>query len=64
MKNFSCYNCDESFQAETREQILDMLYEHYMKHHHSVIISATGEEKRAWMERFEKDWLIAPEVTK
>ena len=56
MKKISCYDCSESFDAETREDVLNQLYGHYMKEHQAVITGASTEEKKAWMERFEKDW--------
>ncbi len=62
MKTITCYDCESSFQAETREEILDILYEHYMKNHHSVITGASDEAKKQWMEQFEKDWSAAEEV--
>tara|TARA_B100000745_G_scaffold298199_1_gene246415 strand:- start:1078 stop:1209 length:132 start_codon:yes stop_codon:yes gene_type:complete len=42
--------------------ILSILYEHYMKNHHSVISNASDEEKKQWMQQFEKDWQTAEEV--
>lgn len=62
MKMYKCGDCDASFEAETRKEILDILYEHYMSHHHDIITGASTEEKKQWMEKFEKDWLEAPEV--
>lgn len=62
MKTIKCYDCESSFQAETREEILDILYGHYMKNHHSVITSASDEAKKQWMHQFEKDWIEAEEV--
>lgn len=51
------------FQAVTREEILDQLYDHYMKEHNEIITNVSEEEKKAWMERFEKDWINAEEVS-
>lgn len=59
LKTFKCYDCEGSFQAQTREEILDILYDHYMKEHTAIITGASAEEKKAWMERFEKDWAAA-----
>jgi len=56
-----CYDCDMRFQAESREDILNKLYEHYMKDHHDVIVGASDEEKKKWMEQFETDWAAAEE---
>ena len=62
MKQFKCYDCDRVFEAETREDILKQLYDHYMKDHKEIITGASEEEKKAWMERFEKDWAAAAEA--
>ncbi len=56
MKTITCYDCDMQFQVETREEMLNHLYDHYMKDHAAVITGASEAEKKAWMERFEKDW--------
>ncbi len=62
MKKFKCYDCVESYEAETRDEILGKLYDHYMKEHHAIITGGTDEEKKAWMVQFEKDWAAAEEV--
>lgn len=62
MKKIKCYDCETEFQAETREEILGQLYDHYMKDHKEIITGASEDEKKAWMERFEKDWSSAEEV--
>ena len=61
MKTLKCYDCEGEFEAETREEILNILYDHYMKDHKEIITGASEEEKKAWMARFEKDWLAAEE---
>ena len=59
MKTVQCQHCEETFQAETREEILSTLYKHYMEAHAEVITRASEEEKKAWMEHFEKEWAQA-----
>ena len=59
MKSVTCQHCEGAFQAETREEILKTLYAHYMEAHPDVIPNASDEEKKAWMERFEKEWATA-----
>ena len=61
-KEIKCYDCEARFQAETREEILASLYDHYMKDHKEIIAGASEDEKKAWMEKFEKDWSEAKEV--
>lgn len=62
MKEIKCQDCDGAFKATTREEILKTLYDHYMEAHSDVIPNASDEEKKAWMIRFEAEWLAAPEV--
>lgn len=58
-KTIECYECGKQFKAYTRDEILSELYDHYMKDHPDVIPNASDEDKKAWMERFEKDWAAA-----
>lgn len=58
-KAIKCYDCEMEFKAYTREEILGQLYDHYMKDHNAVITGASEDEKKAWMEQFEKDWATA-----
>lgn len=62
MKEIECYECGAAFRAVTRDEILGMLYDHYIKDHHEVITNVSDQDKKAWMERFEKDWASAEEV--
>lgn len=62
MKKYNCHECEMEFQAESRGDMLKLLYDHYMKDHNEVITNVTEEEKKVWMERFEKGWAEAPEV--
>ena len=52
-----CYDCDTEFQAEAPKEMLDHLYDHYMKDHKAVITNADESEKKRWMQQFEKDWM-------
>jgi len=62
MKIMPCYDCEATFQAVSRDEILNQLYDHYMKDHKEIITGASEEEKKAWMERFDKDWAAAEEI--
>lgn len=64
MKSIKCPDCEASFAAVSREEILGLLYDHYMKEHNGIITSASEDEKQAWMVQFEKDWTAAEEVAK
>jgi len=59
MKQITCYNCENVFESETSEDILNQLFAHYMKDHPEVIPNASDEEKKAWMVQFNKDWEAA-----
>ena len=59
MKTMKCYDCDVVFEAETRDEILNLFYDHYMKEHKEIITGASEAEKKAWMEQFDKDWAAA-----
>lgn len=61
MKTIQCPDCGAEFSAVSREEILGVLYDHYMKDHHEIITGVNEQEKKAWMERFEKDWSGATE---
>lgn len=62
MKRFKCYDCEEVFEAESSKDMLELLYPHYMSEHEEEIKGATEDEKKAWMQRFNKDWEAAEEV--
>ena len=62
MKTYNCDDCENSFQAVTREEILNTLYAHYMESHKEIITGVSEEKKKVWMEQFEKDWNAAEEV--
>jgi predicted small metal-binding protein len=59
MKALKCYDCESEFKADTKEEILGHLYDHYMKDHKETIVGADDSEKKRWMEQFEKDWAAA-----
>lgn len=59
MKHFHCYDCSKTFQAHSRDDVLQQLYKHYISEHYEIITKASKVEKAAWMERFESDWKTA-----
>lgn len=63
MKKFKCYDCEVEFHAATRDEILNTLYDHYMKDHHDEIAESFDEEKQKWMEQFEVDWEVAEDLS-
>jgi hypothetical protein len=56
MKKITCYDCDKIFASKTSKEMLDQFYAHYMKEHKEVITGVNEEEKKMWMEKFNKDW--------
>jgi len=60
-KTIGCYfdGCDVTFSGGGRNTLLKEIYAHYMEVHPDVIPKATDEEKKVWMEQFEKDWTAA-----
>lgn len=63
MKQIKCLDCEVVFQAETAEGLMmgDMM-KHYKKAHAEIMAKGTEEERKAWMEKFHKDWEAAEEV--
>ena len=56
MKKIKCYDCEEIFEADTSEEVLEKMYPHYMQEHREIIEGASEEEKTAWMKKFNADW--------
>ena len=56
MKTLKCYDCDLEFHSETKEDILNQMYAHYMSSHNEIITGANEAEKESWMKRFNEDW--------
>ncbi|MAG91561.1 hypothetical protein CMO83_02695 [Candidatus Woesearchaeota archaeon] len=61
MKKFKCPDCDEVFESETSEEMLNLLQPHYMSKHADIMKNGTEEKQKAWMEKFYKDWEGAKE---
>jgi len=56
MKKILCFECDTAYESDTRQAMLSALYSHYIQAHKSVIMKASVSQKKAWLERFEKEW--------
>jgi len=61
MKTIDCQHCEAHFTADTKEAILGVLYDHYMKDHTQIITTIDEAGKQAWMQAFEARWQAAPE---
>ena len=62
MKKMQCIDCDEWFEAETKEAMMQVMHPHYMEKHQDVMAAANEEKKKAWFEEFNKRWEEAEEV--
>lgn len=62
MKKIKCYDCDTEFQSETKEDVLNQMYTHYMDVHKEIITGVSEKEKKEWMDNFNKDWEGAEQV--
>lgn len=51
-----CYDCDKEFTAETADEILNQMYQHYMADHKEIIEGIDESQKDAWMKQFHKDF--------
>lgn len=56
MKKFTCYDCEEVFEAETAKEVLDKMHPHYLAEHKEVMAKAKKEDHEKWMITFNKDW--------
>jgi len=61
MKEMKCLDCEKTFKAETSDEMLKILMPHYMSEHAEIMKGNTDESKKAWMERFGKEWEEAEE---
>jgi hypothetical protein len=61
MKEMKCLDCDEMFEAETPEEMMEKMMPHYMSEHKEIMDKGTEESKAEWMKKFHKDWEVAKE---
>lgn len=62
MKQMKCLDCDETFKAETPEEMIQTMMPHYMSDHEDMMKRQNEETKEEWMKRFNKEWEEAEEV--
>jgi predicted small metal-binding protein len=51
-----CYDCDQTFSANSADEILKAMYPHYRAEHKEIISSVDEDAKKIWMERFYADF--------
>ena len=51
-----CPDCEKTFKGETAKEVMTAIHPHYMSEHEDVIKNANEEQKKAWMEKFNKDF--------
>jgi len=61
MKEMKCPDCDEKFEAESAEEMMNAMMPHYKEKHAEMMEKGTEEDKKKWMEKFHKDWEEAEE---
>jgi len=62
MKKFKCPDCEKTFESETSKEALGVMHPHYMSEHKDIISNADESQKKAWMEKFNKDWEETEEI--
>jgi hypothetical protein len=62
MKEMKCLDCDQTFKAETPDEMMKVMMPHYMSVHSEMMKGQNEETKKEWMKRFNKDWEDAEEV--
>ena len=55
----SCYDCDQTFSANSADEMLKVMYPHYMAEHKEIISTVDEAQKKVWMEKFYADWETA-----
>ena len=56
MVKLQCLDCDEVFEANTKDEMLTTMLPHYIDKHHTIMDNLTEESKEEWMQRFHKNW--------
>jgi uncharacterized protein with PIN domain len=59
MKTMSCYDCNQTFSANSADDMLKVMYPHYMAEHKEIISTVDEAQKKVWMEKFYADWETA-----
>ncbi len=57
-----CLDCEESFEAETPDDMMKAMMPHYMGKHSEMMKGQNDESKADWMKRFQKEWEEAEEI--
>ena len=62
MKEMKCLDCDNTFKANSSDEMMKVMMPHYMSDHKDLMASGTEEKKKVWMEKFNKNWEEAEEI--
>lgn len=57
-----CLDCEEIFQAETQEDMMQEMMPHYKEVHAEMMNSGTEEKRMIWMSQFQDAWDNAEEI--
>jgi len=56
MKKMKCLDCEEEFEAQSSQAMMETMMPHYMEKHKEMMESGTADDKKVWMEKFHKNW--------
>ena len=56
MKKITCLDCDEQFEGESKEAVMQAMMPHYMSDHKDVMEAGNEEKKKAWFEELNRRW--------
>jgi uncharacterized C2H2 Zn-finger protein len=62
MKEMKCPDCDKIFKANSPDEMMKAMHPHYMEDHAEIVKNGDEEQRKAWMEKFNKDFEDAEEV--
>lgn len=61
MKEMSCLDCSEMFEANSPDEMMKAMMPHYKEAHAEMMAGQSKESHEDWMKRFHKEWQAAPE---
>ena len=62
MKEMKCLDCEESFKADSPDEMMKAMMPHYMQAHKEMMEGQNSESKEEWMKRFHKNFDEAEEI--
>jgi hypothetical protein len=56
MKKMKCLDCEDTFEAESEDEMMQKMHPHYMEKHKDIMEAGTEEKKEVWMKKFHEEW--------